>query len=114
MSDTPVFDLDGAMERVENDKELYFELIDLLNDQFDESVENMKAAIDTQDGDSLNSVAHGIKSALGNVGAMSCYALAYKLERCGKEKNLAEANDLLGDLEIEFVKFSAEVEKFRV
>ncbi len=111
MSDAPVFDFAGAMERVENDKALYFELIDILNQQFAETMQQIFLEIKNQNATSLNSTAHSIKSALGNVGAMRCYNLAYQLERCGKENKLESAGELLEQLKVEFQLFSVEVSK---
>ncbi|MCB0334247.1 MAG: Hpt domain-containing protein [Bdellovibrionales bacterium] len=113
MNDQPIFDKAGALERVEDDTELFFELIEMFFEDYDEQVTSIQSAISSSAAKELEETAHSIKSALGNIGAMKAYSLAYELEKLGREGSPNEGADLLGQLKESISLFQEEVESFR-
>ena len=87
MSDKPVLEYDAAMDRVDNDSELYFELIDMFFEDCDESLSTLKVAVEQSNFSEVEAVAHAMKSALGNLGGMASYDAAFELERAGRESD---------------------------
>ena len=111
MSDQPIFDVAAAMDRVDNDKELLFELVQMMEDQYPMQIAEIESAVQNNNAALLGSSAHAIKSALGNLGAMRCYELAFALEKAGKTNSLSSAKTVLNDLKAQFSLFLDEVKK---
>ncbi|MBX7136759.1 MAG: Hpt domain-containing protein [Oligoflexia bacterium] len=103
--ETPILDLSAALDRVEGDREFYAELVALLMSEFEISVQKMRALLEQNNSTELQSTAHAIKSALGNLGAMRCHKLAFALECCGRDAKLKDAPALLNQLIAEFSNF---------
>ncbi|MDC0358176.1 Hpt domain-containing protein [Oligoflexia bacterium] len=113
MEEYKVFDVEAAMDRVESDKELLLELIDIFNEEYEPSLTQIKTAIENGDGTALEESAHSIKSALGNIGAMKAFDVAYALEKAGRENTLDSAAALGEALESAVADFQVEVTSFR-
>lgn len=109
MSDEMVFDKSGALDRVDGDKELFFELVEMFFETYDQNIEEMNAAIAAGDGDLLEQNAHCIKSALGNLGAMKAFNLAFQLESAGKSSSLDGCQETLEGLKAAVVQFQTEI-----
>lgn len=108
-----LFDIEAALDRVADDRELLLELIEICLSESERRLEAIKSAIETNDPKKLDFEAHAIKSALGNVGAMSCHAISSALERHGKDGNAAAAMPLYEEFVREIGLFKAEYEKFK-
>ncbi len=111
MSESLVFDLKAAMDRVDNDKELLRELVQMMTDQYPLQIGEIEGALKANNAQALGSFSHAIKSALGNLGAMRCYDLALALEKLGKSGSTAGAEKLLAELKAEFESFKSEAGK---
>jgi HPt (histidine-containing phosphotransfer) domain-containing protein len=109
METQPAFDKEGAMARVDNDTDLYKELLVILFAEYDQNVQKIGAAIDAKSGQELREQAHSIKSALGNVGAMRAYAAAYELEKAGKASEFGASLAIFEELKAAVVAFKAAV-----
>ncbi len=90
--------LNSALERCAGDKEflneMLIEFLELASGQIDE----LKQAIESNDAETLAKVAHSVKGASANLGAEKLSETALKLEKCGKEAQLQEAEKLLNEL----------------
>ncbi|MCB0310813.1 MAG: Hpt domain-containing protein, partial [Bdellovibrionales bacterium] len=87
---TKVFAKDDAINRVEGDLDLLFELMQMLWEQYPTSVAELRAAVESKNGQKLRESAHSIKSALGNLGAMTSFELAFELEKRGRDENFSD------------------------
>jgi HPt (histidine-containing phosphotransfer) domain-containing protein len=105
MNDHPVLDLAGVLERVEGDKDLLLELMELFARDKQKQIELIRGGLQRGNGAELSSSAHAIKSALGNLGAMKAWDLAAQLERAGKEGRLSDAPGLFSALETSVDEF---------
>ena len=70
------------------------ELIDAFLDDAPNMIQNMHAALDTNDVESFRRNAHSLKSNANTFGATELGALAKELEMMGKENNLGVGNRL--------------------
>ena len=70
------------------------ELIDAFLDDAPNMIQNMHAALDTNDVESFRRNAHSLKSNANTFGATELGALAKELEMMGKENNLQVGNRL--------------------
>lgn len=107
MSESLVFDQQGVMDRVDNDRELLGELVGIFSSEAPGMIEAIKSAIQSGDAAALDASAHSIKSALGNIGAMEAHALAFKLELAGKKGEFS-------GVESTFEEFLKAIEAFKV
>ena len=90
------FDLQEAMERVDNDTELLVELILICRDLVPEQVRSMQGSTDLIH---IREVAHSLKSSLGNVAAKKAYQAALKLEHAARDGRTQEIAGLLAELD---------------
>ena len=91
MGNEVVLDLESAFERIEGDRELFQELVELLFSELGHQVPKLKMAIETADASQIEQVAHSMKSALANVGALAASALSKEMEFAGRAGDLARA-----------------------
>ena len=113
MTDKLVFDREAALERVEGDLALYFELIDMFFESSSNEIGAIEEALRAEDAKLVGSRAHAIKSALGNLGAMTCFDLALEMEKAGKSGEISGVSGMLEKLKGEVESFKLEVSAFR-
>jgi HPt (histidine-containing phosphotransfer) domain-containing protein len=107
MSSNKILDWEGVMDRVDNDIDLYFDLIDMFFADYPSSFNTLKESVTNSNSNEIDRKAHSLKSALGNLGAMQAYEAAYKLERAGKSSETANYVNYLKS-------FEEAVEAFRI
>ncbi len=90
-----VVNLEQALERLGDDKEFILELLTELTEQVDKTIPQFEEAIKSSNYDQINSLAHGLKGASANLNADQMAELFKELEILGKNKNLAQASDLI-------------------
>jgi HPt (histidine-containing phosphotransfer) domain-containing protein len=78
MNEFPVFDRTAAFERIDNDGEFYKELVSIFFEDYPQAQKTLNN--DDTATEELIAVAHSLKSALGNIGAMQAFAAAKTLE----------------------------------
>ena len=110
MSEDKTFDLVGVMERLDNDRDLLKEIVQIFFEGLDESIGSLQGAANKKDAAAFGAAAHSIKGALGNIGAMRAYRKAYELETKGKNNIMDNSLGLVGELEKEISAFKAEYE----
>lgn len=93
-----VIDWDTAIERLGGDKEFLIELLNELVEQIDQSMPDLKTAIEQQNYSDVRSIAHGLKGAAANLGADQVSAKFYELEMMGKNENLDGALDKFNEV----------------
>jgi HPt (histidine-containing phosphotransfer) domain-containing protein len=89
------------------------ELIDAFLEDAPQMIQNMRAALDTNDSESFRRNAHSLKSNAYTFGATELGALARELESLGKENNL-EVGDRLEVLNRLFERVAAELKELRI
>lgn len=100
-SSDSAFDLDEALARVEGDKELLIEMINLfLEDSLDLMVD-IRTAIEQGDAEKLRRAAHTLKGAVSALSASKAASLALRLETLGREKELDKAEGAYIELDRE-------------
>lgn len=105
------FDYDQAMQVTDSDLELFGELIEIFDGQQKQNIEDLELAISSGDFARFELVAHALKGALSNLGALASAEMAHILEGLGREKDLQRAQSLVQELVAEIGRFRAEVEQ---
>jgi len=93
------FDLAGAMETVLGNEDLFREIAGMFIETCPDYIAKIKEGITGSDGAILEREAHSLKGAVGNFGAKEAHEAAYRLEKLGKEGNMATAKEGLSNLE---------------
>ncbi len=103
MGDTAIIDVPELIERLDNDFELYLELLDLFINDSASLISRIENAIINRDSEALRKAAHTLKGAVANFSAPAAYDAASILEKTGKSKELTNA-------EAQFLKLKTEID----
>ena len=102
------------MNRVQNDKELFFELLDIFVSDFQVKRQALEGAIGKGDSETVEHVAHFLKGSCGNISAESLRVIFSELEEKGKKNNLEGVEERLNDIDQRFeelVEYVGELRK---
>ena len=105
------FDLNEVLARVEGDRELLSELIDIFRTESPRMLGEIRKHVDARDEKLLQRSAHALKGAAGNLGAKKASSAALALEMLAKQGDLGSATDRLRDLEREMSLLESELSK---
>lgn len=109
-----IFDVQGALDRVADDKELLLELFHIAFADAQERFVAIEEAISSKDTKKVENNAHAMKSAFGNIGAMACHAVSFSLERAAKNNEVDKLATYFSELKQQYQIFKEAAEKFRV
>ena len=96
-AESPI-DVSQLMDRLDGDRVLLAELVDLSREDFPGNLSAAQLAIHSEDTDSLRLAGHTLKGALSNLSAIKASALAAELEGFGESHTLAGAQATLDRL----------------
>jgi HPt (histidine-containing phosphotransfer) domain-containing protein len=99
------FDLDKALDIVDQDNEFLKELMEIFNSDYPQKLAAIYQAIKEKDFKTLNEIAHGLKGAAGNLFLTKIYELTLELEKKGKENKIEGAEEIYKELEEELEQF---------
>ncbi len=88
-----------ALERVDGDKELLCELVELFLEESPSMLADIKGAVARNDTKALEYSAHTLKGSVGNFGAKDVYEAAFVLEQAGRAGSLSGTEAALAALE---------------
>jgi HPt (histidine-containing phosphotransfer) domain-containing protein len=94
------------MERVAGDVELLRELVTMLRESVPVQLTALREAVTSGDARRVERVAHAIKGSVGNFAAQSAFATALRLEKMGRQGDLADTGEALRQLEAEIEELS--------
>ena len=98
----PPIDLDSALERAMGNKEFLDKMIHGFAKSMPEQIESLRGLIKQGDDDALRKGAHSLKGASANLSMSGLSAAALRLEQMGRDGELAEADQALGELVRQF------------
>ena len=97
-----VLDLKEFLERVQDDKELLLELLDIFQQDFQDKRVLLNTAIESNDYEQIKSIAHSLKGASGNISAKALRATMLSFEEIVRAKNLTEARNVFHKMDGQF------------
>jgi len=97
-----IIDLPDFMERVQDDKELLVELLDIFQEDFVGKRLAIGEAVKTNDVTKIKEVAHSLKGASGNISAKEMHANFLKIEQCAKNNDIAGITPILQSIDGQF------------
>jgi HPt (histidine-containing phosphotransfer) domain-containing protein len=107
-----VFDSSSFLDNLGGDRELAVEIVGVLRHSARGILELVREAASRGDADGLHRAAHQLKGALASVGALASSDAAAELERCGRDRAMAEAAAALDALDAEMQRLAPELDAF--
>jgi HPt (histidine-containing phosphotransfer) domain-containing protein len=111
-------DIQDVMERVQDDWELFLELLDIFVQDYSEKKALLNQAINEKNSEEIRDLIHSIKGATGNISARAMHQTCIRIERLADEKKLEQVPELLtlldqqfSDLQRHIIKIKADYHK---
>lgn len=112
--DEQTLNVNEFMDRVQNDKELFFELLDIFVNDYYGKRKSLEEAIGKNDARTVEHVAHFLKGSCGNISAAALHVIFHELEKKGRDNDILDAGRYLGDIDRKFEDLMRYIEKLRV
>jgi len=96
----PIFDFDELLARVEGDRALLGDLVQLFQEEAPRLTGEVRRAAGSRDFDALQHAAHALKGACANLGARAAARVALALETAGRDKDATGLDTLVADLDL--------------
>ncbi len=109
-----IIDLPDVLERVQDDKELLLELLDIFQEDFVNKRKALGEAITSSNIVKIKEVAHSMKGSSGNISAKPMHAACLQLEQLAKSNTTAGMEDLVKTIDVQFEQvkvFAAKLKK---
>lgn len=95
-------DLERVMERVGQDKEFLYKLLNIYTEDFPEKIKELEQSIAEKKYDSIQELGHYLKGSSANLGLIELEKESFTMERAGKEKDIQKAQNTLKKLHNNF------------
>ena len=97
-----VIDVPEFMDRVQDDKELFLELLDIYIEDFHKKRILLQQALENNNFEEIKSIAHSLKGSSGNISAKMLRESFLRLEEMVKNQDLKDFKKFLSDLDQQF------------
>jgi len=108
-----ILDINEFLERIQNDKALLWELLDIFVADFQQKRTPLYEALLDNDAPGVRKFAHALKGSAANISAHQLSGVLLELEKKGKNNTLTGANDLLADMDKKFEALLARISRLR-
>ena len=102
-----VLDLKEVLERVQDDRELLLELLDIFFEDYPKKMKDIRTALQKKDTAQIQDLAHSMKGASGNVSAKKIHASFLAIVQMAKNSNFKAMEDSLGVLDGQFAELQS-------
>jgi HPt (histidine-containing phosphotransfer) domain-containing protein len=110
-SGTPVFDIDVMKKFDIVDEAHKLKMVKIFLEDSSDNLDALRNCLEAGDAEGVTLQAHSIKSAAAYIGGEALRAAAFEIEKAGKANDLGGVTRLLPELDIEFVRLKAVLEK---
>ena len=94
-----IIDLREFMERVQDDRDLMIELLDIFQQDFAEKRKVIDGAVQSKNFEQIRSIAHSLKGSSGNISAKTMHASWFQIEQLAKNSDVIGIAEVLGQLD---------------
>ncbi|MCA9407969.1 MAG: Hpt domain-containing protein [Candidatus Omnitrophica bacterium] len=108
-----IIDLDEFLERVQDDKELLCELLDIFMEDFGGKRKALEEAFGKNDLEEVRNIAHSLKGASGNISAKPLRQIFLELEDAAKNSNLTDTNGCLKQIDEQYNLLVSRIESLK-
>lgn len=105
--------LDEFLERIQNDKVLLWELLDIFVEDFQQKKGQLHDALRDNDAVEVRKLAHALKGSSANISAHQLAVVLTELEKKGKNNDLGGVDVLLADMDKKFDALLARISHLR-
>ena len=109
MSETPTFDQEFVLSQTGGDRELMGEVLDLFLTETPRMLEDVRSAVTAGDAGTVERTAHRLKGSLVAIAAHPAAGEALRLEKLGRQGQVADAAQVLACLEQEIDRLVPDV-----
>ena len=102
-----VIDLPNVLERVEDDRDLLRELVELFLEEAPLRLATIRDAVTSRNGKMLQEAAHALKGSAGNLAAGAVYEAAKQLEYFGRDGEWSRSEAAYATLQRELARLTA-------
>jgi two-component system sensor histidine kinase/response regulator len=95
-----ILDKQTALERIEQDLELYAEICEIFRHDVPQIMDRLKEALQTGDIPVATRHAHSLKSSAANIGANDLSTTAYRTEIAFRANDIENIQSLIAELEL--------------
>ena len=109
-----IIDLPDVLARVQDDKELLLELLDIFQEDFLKKRQALGKAVADNNIPKVKEMAHSIKGSSGNISIKPMFAACLQLESLAKSDSTAGMADLIKTIDAQFEQvkvFAAQLKK---
>jgi len=100
-------DVEDFLERVQGDKELFLELLEIFISDFHPKRKSLEEAVSNKDQQAIEHIAHFLKGSCGNISAGNLRAIFSELEKKGKDNDLQGLENDLSAIDQKFEELMA-------
>ena len=104
-----ILDIYEFLERVQNDKGLLWELLDIFVQDFREKRGLLNEALQKNDSNQVWKLSHALKGSSANISAHQLFGVLLELEKMGKNNTLTGAEEFLADMDKKFEALLARI-----
>ncbi len=108
-----IIDLSDVLDRVQGDKDLLLELLDIFQEDFLKKRQDLHAAFEAKDLEKIQMAVHSIKGSSGNISITRMHATCIDLENILKQKKTEGMDVLIRALDDQFEQVKAYVLKLK-
>lgn len=94
-----VIDVMELLARVEDDRELIRDLLLIFKQEFPRHLRALRDAVNSMDGERVESTAHALKGMLSNLAANPAAAAAARLEQLGRNREVSKFQEAFASFE---------------
>ncbi len=109
-----IIDLEEALERVQDDRELLKELMEDFVKDYLSKRKILNKAIEQKNFELIKDTAHFIKGAAGNISAKTIYTCLVIVEQLADNQQIDLVVELLIDVDKQFAELQAYVSRFKI
>ena len=108
-----ILDISEFLERIQNDKGLLWELLDIFVEDFQQKKGQLREAWRNNDANQVRKLAHALKGSSANISAHQLHSVLLELEKMGKNNALTGADKLLADMDTKFGTLLARISRLK-
>ena len=97
-----IIDVDDALDRVQDDKELFLELLDIFQEDYVEKRRHLGQFVAANDLEQAANTAHSLKGAAGNISAGGVNKICAQIEQLAEDKTSTDYPGLLKKLDEQY------------
>jgi HPt (histidine-containing phosphotransfer) domain-containing protein len=105
-----VLDLKEFLERVQEDKDLLLELLDIYVADYQQKRQTLEVVLKDNNFEEIRNIAHSLKGASGNISAKDLRELFYRIENMGKNKTPGDVPSLIIEMDTKFAELLKRIE----